>query len=83
MMSSDLHQPIGTNDISIIRSALRHAGFRYEEPLCELDRGAARHAIALYQKGVRRSGDLIPAVGLWADKAVLARLKSSGRVASL
>lgn len=80
-MSSDLHQPIGSFDISIIRDALRHAGFRDEEPLC--DRGAARHAMTLYQKGVRRSGDLIPAVNLWADKAVLARPKSSGQVTSL
>ncbi|MGF0537203.1 hypothetical protein ACQQ2Q_04350 [Agrobacterium sp. ES01] len=82
-MSSDLHQPIGSFDISIIRNAIRHAGFRYEEPLCELDRGAARHALTLYQNGVRRSADLSPAVNLWADKAVLARLKSSSRVASL
>jgi hypothetical protein len=82
-MSSDLHQPIGSFDISIIRKALRHAGFRYEKPLCELDRGAARHAMTLYQNGVRRSGDLIPAVNLWADKAVLARLKSSSRATSL
>lgn len=82
-MSSDLHQPIGSFDISIIRNALRHAGFRYEEPLCELDRGAARYAMSLYQKGLRRSGDLSPAVNLWVDKAVLARLKSSSRVASL
>jgi hypothetical protein len=82
-MSSDLHQPIGSIDISIIRSALRHSGFRYEEPLCELDRGAARHAITLYQNGVRRSGDLSPAVNRWADEAVIARLKSSGQVTSL
>ncbi|EHS51694.1 hypothetical protein PDO_5084 [Rhizobium sp. PDO1-076] len=82
-MSSDLHQPIGSFDISIIRNALRHAGFRDEEPLCELDRGAARHAITLYQKGVHRSGELISAVNLWADKAVLARLKSSCQVTSL
>lgn len=26
-MSSDLHQPIGSFDIRIIRKALRHAGF--------------------------------------------------------
>ena len=82
-MSSDLHQPISSFDISIVRNALRHTGFRYEEPLCELDRGAARHATTLYQKGVRYSGDLVPAVNLWADKAVLARLKSGSRVASL
>lgn len=82
-MSSDLHQPIGSFDISIIRNALRHAGFRCEEPLCELDRDAARHAMTLYQKGVRRSGDLVPAVNLWADKAVIARLKSSSQVTSL
>lgn len=82
-MSSDHHQPIGSFDISIIRNALRHAGFRYEEPLCELDRGAARHAMTLYQMGVRRLGDLVPAVNLWADKAVLSRLKSSSRVTSL
>ncbi|MBU2329745.1 MAG: hypothetical protein KJ755_20700 [Alphaproteobacteria bacterium] len=81
-MSSDLHQPIGSFDISIIRNALRHAGFRYEEPLCELDRGAARHAITLYQKGLRRSGDLVPAVNLWADEAVDARLKSGGQETS-
>ncbi|MFN3501718.1 MAG: hypothetical protein ACK4ZJ_05635 [Allorhizobium sp.] len=81
-MSSDFHQPTGSFDISIIRKALRHAGFRYEEPLCELDRGAARHAMTLYQKGVHRSGELISAVILWADKAVLARLNSSSRVTS-
>lgn len=39
--------------------------------------------MTLYQKGVHSSGDLIPAVNLWADKAVLARLKSSSPVASL
>jgi len=82
-MSSDLHQPIGSFDISIIRNALRHAGFRCEEPLCELDRGAARHAMTLHQKGVRRFGELVPAVNLWADKAVIARLKSSSQVTSL
>ena len=82
-MSSDLHQPIGSFDISIIRNALRHAGFRCEEPLCELDHGAARHAMTLYQKGDRRSGDLVPALNLWADKAVIARLKSSSQVTSL
>lgn len=81
-MSSDLHQPIGNIDISIIRSALRHSGFRYEEPLCELDRGAARHALPLYQNGVRRSADLSPAIYLWADEAVNARLKSSIQVTS-
>jgi len=82
-MSSDLHQPIGSFDISIIRNALRNAGFRCKEPIRELDRGVARHAMTLYQKGVRRSGDLVPALNLWADKAVIARLKSSSQVTSL
>ena len=82
-MSSDLHQPIGTFDISIIRNALRHSGFRYEEPLCELDRGAARHAITLYQKGLRGPDDLTPAVNLWADKAIIARPKCSVQASSL
>ncbi|KPF55103.1 hypothetical protein [Rhizobium sp. AAP116] len=82
-MSSALHQPIGSFDISTIRNALRHAGFRHEEPLCELDRGAARHAITLYQKGVRRSGDLTPAVNLWADKTVLTRQKHNVQGSSL
>lgn len=82
-MSSDLHQPIGSFDISIIRNALPNAGFGCKEPLRELDRGAARHAMTRYQKGDRRSGDLVPAVNLWVDKAVIARLKSSSQVTSL
>lgn len=76
-MSSDFHQPIGSFDINIIRNALQHAGFRYEEPLCELDRGAARHALTLYQNVLRRPGDLIDAVNLWADEAGIARLNTS------
>ncbi|WP_377299542.1 hypothetical protein [Rhizobium sp. SGZ-381] len=81
-MSSDLHQPIGSIDISIIRSALRRSGFRYEEPLCELDRGTARHVLTMYQNGARRSVELSPAVNVWADEAVIARPKNSGQVAS-
>lgn len=72
-MSSSLHQPLAIDDISAIRTVLRHTGFRYEEPLCELDRGAARHAMRLYQNGSRKIGPLISAVNDWADAAVLAR----------
>lgn len=82
-MSSTFRQPIGIFDLGIIRNALRHAGFRYEAPLCELDRGAARHAMRLYQKGVRAPGDLIPAVNLWAENTVAARPKRSIQVTSL
>ncbi|MGR6429663.1 hypothetical protein ACU5AY_01970 [Rhizobium sp. PAMB 3174] len=82
-MSSDLNQPISSYDISIIRTVLRRSGFRHEEPLCELDRGAARHALKLYQRGHRSSGDLIGAVTLWADEAVSARRKAGVQATSL
>ncbi|MBP1852776.1 hypothetical protein [Rhizobium halophytocola] len=72
-MSSDLPTPIDTFDISLIRDVLQHAGFRYEEPMRPLDRDAARHALGLYQSGVRNSESLISAVNLWADEAVAAR----------
>lgn len=75
-MSSDIHQPIASFDIHLIRDVLRHARFRYEEPMCELDRGVARHALKLYQNGVHKSGNLISAVNLWADEAVVARLNA-------
>lgn len=75
-MSSDIHQPIDSADISIIKDVLRHAGFRYEEPMCELDRGAARHALDLYQQGLHTSDDLILAVSLWGDEAAVKRQKA-------
>lgn len=75
-MSSYLPQPIDSADISIIRAVLRHTGFRYEEPMCELDRGAARHALDLYQQGLHTSDDLILAVSLWGDEAAVKRQKA-------
>lgn len=66
-MSSDFQTPIGTIDISIIRNALRHTGFRYEAPMCDLDRDAARLAMRLYQQGVRTDGELVFAVSLWGE----------------
>jgi hypothetical protein len=81
-MSSDIHKPIASFDISIIRSVLRHAGFRYEQPMCELDRGAARYALGLYQNGVRQPGRLISAITHWADEAVQTRADSGVNSAS-
>ena len=76
-MSSDIHKPIASSDIGVIRNVLRNAGFRFEEPMCELDRGAARLALRLYQNGIRKSASLTSAVDKWADDAALARLKRS------
>lgn len=72
-MSSSFRQPIARVDLGLIRTVLRDAGFRYEEPMCDLDRGAARHALRLYQEGVHLSGRLISAVNEWADGFVSVR----------
>ena len=78
-MSSRVHLPIDGVDISIISTVLRHAGFRYEEPLCELDRGAARLALRPYQNGMKKLGHRMPAVDEWADEAALARVSLGSR----
>ncbi len=72
-MSSPFRQPTARVDLGLIRTVLRDTGFRYEEPMCDLDRGAARHALRLYQEGVHLSGRLISAVNGWADEFVSAR----------
>lgn len=82
-MSSKVHLPINGVDISIIRTVLRHSGFRYEEPMCELDRGAVRLTLRLYQNGMQKAGHLMSAIETWADEAALARVSPcSGRVKS-
>lgn len=68
-MSSDTNPlPLGITDIGIIKDVLRYTGFRYEEPICELDRNAARYAFELYQNGTRDQDALIAAVNAWAER---------------
>lgn len=67
-MSSDSNSLLlGITDISIIRDVLRYTGFQYQEPMCELDRNAARYALELYQNGTREPDVLIAAVSAWAE----------------
>ncbi len=67
-MSSDSKSlPLGITDIGIIRDVLRYTGFQYQEPMCELDRNAARYALELYQNGTREPEVLIAAVSTWAE----------------
>jgi hypothetical protein len=73
MSSNHSSLPIGIADISIIRNVIRRAGFQYEEPMGEMDRGAARHVIDLYQHGTQKPEELILAVSGWADRFVTAR----------
>lgn len=68
-MSSDSNPlPLGITDIGIIRDVLRYTGFQYQEPMCELDRNAARYALELYQNGTREPDVLIAAVSTWAER---------------
>jgi hypothetical protein len=68
-MSSDGNPlPLGNKDIGIIKDVLRYTGFQYEEPMCELDRNAARCALELYQNGTREPDVLIAAVSTWAER---------------
>lgn len=68
-MSSDSNPiAIGNTDIGIIRNVLRYTGFQYQEPICELDRNAARYALELYQNGTKEPGVLIAAVSAWAER---------------
>lgn len=67
-MSSDSNSLLlGITDIGIIRDVLRYTGFQYQEPMCELDRNAARYALELYQNGTREPDVLIAAVSAWAE----------------
>jgi hypothetical protein len=67
-MSSDGNPlPLGNTDIGIIKDVLRYTGFQYQEPMCELDRNAARYALELYQNGTREPDVLIAAVSTWAE----------------
>lgn len=68
-MSSDSNPiAIGNTDIGIFRDVLRYTGFQYQEPICELDRNAARYALELYQDGTKEPGVLIAAVSAWAER---------------
>ncbi|MFL0692856.1 MAG: hypothetical protein ACJLUP_12370 [Agrobacterium tumefaciens] len=68
-MSSDSNSLLlGITDIGIIRDVLRYTGFQYQEPMCELDRNAARYALELYQNGTREPDVLIAAVSAWAER---------------
>ncbi|SIR48247.1 hypothetical protein SAMN05880582_11556 [Rhizobium sp. RU20A] len=68
-MSSDGNPlPLGNTDIGIIKDVLRYTGFQYQEPMCELDRNAARYALELYQNGTREPDVLIEAVSTWAER---------------
>ncbi|MCZ8158473.1 MAG: hypothetical protein O9256_01025 [Rhizobiaceae bacterium] len=68
-MSSDGNPlPLGNTDIGIIKDVLRYTGFQYQEPMCELDRNAARYALELYQNGTREPDVLIAAVSTWAER---------------
>ncbi|MCM2396732.1 hypothetical protein NBH19_11685 [Rhizobium sp. S95] len=67
-MSSDGNPLLlGITDIGIITDVLRYTGFQYQEPMCELDRKAARYALELYQNGTRKPDALIAAVSTWAE----------------
>jgi hypothetical protein len=76
MSSDDLNQSIDNADVSIIRDVLRQTGFQFEEPMAELDRIAARHAMELYQKGIREPDRLIAALSAWATSVSTARYQS-------
>lgn len=52
MSSDDLYQAIGGQDLELIRTVLRQAGFQYEGRLCALDIDAARFVMAQYQQGM-------------------------------
>lgn len=68
-MSSDGNPLLlGITDIGIITDVLRYSGFQYQEPMCELDRKAARYALELYQNGTRQPDALIAAVSTWAER---------------
>lgn len=68
-MSSDSNSLLlSITDIGIIRDVLRYTGFQYQEPMCELDRNAARYALELYQNGTRDPDVLIAAVNTWAER---------------
>lgn len=68
-MSSDSNSLLlGITNIGIIRDVLRYTGFQYQEPMCELDRNAARYALELYQNGTREPDFLIAAVSAWAER---------------
>ena len=76
MSSDDLNQSIDNTDVSIIRDVLRQTGFQFEEPMAELDRIAARHAMELYQKGIREPDRLIVALSAWATSVSTAQDQS-------
>lgn len=79
-MSSDSNLLLlGTKDIRIIRAVLRCTGYQYEEPMCELDRNAARYALELYQNGTRESDVLIATVGTWAVRLSERRDQTTAR----
>lgn len=76
MSSDDLNQSIDNADVSIIRDVLRQTGFQFEVPMAELDRIAARHAMELYQKGIREPDRLIAALSVWATSVSATRYQS-------
>lgn len=83
-MSSDpTDSVISIADISLIKDVLRNMGFRYEDPICELDRQAARHVMADFQRGVQARTDLIASLTLWADRASLPGRETRAREMSL
>ncbi|WP_313291964.1 hypothetical protein [Rhizobium rhizoryzae] len=68
-MSSDSNQLLpGITDLGIFKHVLRYTGFQYQEPMCELDRNAARYALELYQNGTREPDVLVAAVSTWAER---------------
>ena len=73
MSSNHSSLRIGTAEIGTIRNVIRRAGFQYEEPMGDMDRGAVRHVLDLYQHGTHKSEELIVAVNCWADRFITER----------
>jgi hypothetical protein len=70
MSSNHSSPPIGHTDISAMRDAIRRAGFQYEEPMGDLDRGDVRHVIDLYQHTTHKPEELIAGINSWAEHAI-------------
>lgn len=75
MSSNHSNLPIGHIDLSAMRNAIRRAGFQYEEPMGDLDRGAVRHAIDLYQHGTYKPEELIIGINSWAEHVITLRAR--------